>query len=152
MYELFDTIKNQKRIDPYLAFGFVVEIEGIQSGAFMEVTGLSVETSVKTFTEGGVNDIEYKLPERTKQTNLVLKRGLADYELWKWYEKIINGILVPKNGSIILKAQGKLPGMRWDFEKAFPIKWEGPALNASSTNLVATESIVLVHHGLKRQM
>jgi phage tail-like protein len=38
----------------------------------------------------------------------------------------------------------------WSFADAFPIKWAGPNLNASS-NQVATETLEIVHGGLQMQ-
>jgi len=42
-----------------------------------------------------------------------------------------------------------LPVMWWDFADAFPVKWTGPMLNASSS-AVAVESFELRHRGLSR--
>ena len=36
-----------KRIDPFHAFNFLVEVEGIVIGGFMECSGLRVETEVQ---------------------------------------------------------------------------------------------------------
>ncbi|MET0685717.1 MAG: phage tail protein [Solirubrobacteraceae bacterium] len=36
----------------------------------------------------------------------------------------------------------------WSFQDAFPIKWTGPNLNASS-NQIATEALEIVHGGLQ---
>jgi phage tail-like protein len=36
----------------------------------------------------------------------------------------------------------------WVFQEAFPIKWTGPNLNASS-NQIATEQLEIVHAGLQ---
>ena len=40
------------------------------------------------------------------------------------------------------------PVRAWSFTDAFPIKWTGPNLNASS-NQVATETLEIVHAGLQ---
>ena len=42
------------------------------------------------------------------------------------------------------------PVRSWSFADAFPIKWAGPNLNASS-NQVATETLEIVHAGLQVQ-
>ena len=39
--------------------------------------------------------------------------------------------------------------MWWDFKEAFPYKWTGPDLRASSSD-VAFESVELAHRGLSR--
>ncbi len=40
-----------KRTDPYLSFNFLVEIEGVVTGGFSEVTGLQAETEIKEYRE-----------------------------------------------------------------------------------------------------
>ena len=44
------------QLDPYLAFNFFIEIEGILAGGFSECMGLQVETEIETYREGGVNE------------------------------------------------------------------------------------------------
>jgi phage tail-like protein len=50
------------RNDPYKAYNFLVEIEGLIVGGFSEVTGMQVEIEVKDYREGGVNEYIHKLP------------------------------------------------------------------------------------------
>ncbi|MCL6590420.1 MAG: phage tail protein [Firmicutes bacterium] len=139
------------RLDPYLSYNFLVEIEGIIAGGFMEVSGLSIQT---TLTEdkkfGGENDRTYKFVTGTKYTDITLKRGLTDLDLlWSWYDDVIKGKIKRQNGSIYLLDHSGLPAMRWDFIEAYPIKWDGPVFNASG-NMVATETLVLTHNGLTK--
>jgi phage tail-like protein len=138
------------RFDPYAAFNFLVEIEGILAGGFTEVSGLDITTDVERFREGGMNDREHVLPKWTKQSDLILKKGQTDIDLlWNWYADVVDGIVKRKNGTIyLLDAQG-IPAMWWDFIEAYPIKWTGPTLNAAS-NTVAFESLTVVHHGLSK--
>ncbi len=138
------------RIDPYSAYNFLVEIDGIISGGFTEVSGLSITTAVKTVKEGGMNDFEHKLPEATSYTDITLKKGITDMDtIWGWYDNVVKGKVERKNGTIYLLDHQGLPAMWWDFYEAFPVKWDGPSFNAA-TNTVATESLVLTHHGLKK--
>ncbi|WP_261302873.1 phage tail protein [Paenibacillus andongensis] len=131
------------------AFRFVVELDGLIVGGFSEVTGMKSETTVKPYWEGGVNTHPHYMIEQTKYPNIVLKRGIAgSSELWEWYDSVTQGKIKRKNGSIILHNQLGKEMCRWNFFSAFPVKWNGPDLNASSGN-VAIESIELVHAGLK---
>src|ERR1044071_7150061 len=66
-----------KRSDPYSGFRFTVEIDGLLQGGFSKVRGLSRETRVESFREGGVNDFERKLVTLTTYPTLVLERGLT---------------------------------------------------------------------------
>ncbi|QNU68876.1 phage tail protein [Ruminiclostridium herbifermentans] len=139
-----------KRKDPYMAYNFVVEIEGIQVAQFSEVSGLSVETQVEKKNFGGENHREYTFLAQTKYSDITLKRGLMDdLYLWKWYQKVIDGKCtgIRRNASIYLLDDCGNPLMWWDVLDACPIKWEGPALNASSS-AVAVETLVLTHNGI----
>lgn len=133
------------RADPYRSFKFRVEIQGITVGGFSEVTGLQFETETETYEEGGVNNYVHVLPKRTKLQNITLKRGITDAnELWDWYQDVVGGRLEKKSGAIILMDADGKDKWRWDFFKAYPVKWTGPELRADS-NTVAFETIELVH-------
>lgn len=151
----FATIMAQKaaglRIDPFLNFNFLVEIDGIISGAFSEVSGLTIETEVYPYQEGGVNDFVHQLPKGTKQNHLVLSRGLSDLDLfWSWYRDVINGTINRKDGMIMLFDSAMDLAMWWYFYDAYPIKWEGPTFAAYGTETVALEKVTLAHHGLSK--
>ncbi len=138
------------RLDPYGAFNFWVEIEGILAGGFTEVSGLDITTEMESVREGGLNDRVHKLPKWTTQSDLVLKKGQTDMDfLWSWYADVIAGKIARKNGSIYLLDTQGVPAMWWDFIEAFPIKWSGPTFNASQS-AVAFESLTLAHHGLTK--
>jgi phage tail-like protein len=136
-----------KRKDPYGVFRFQVEIDGIIAGGFSEVSGLSVQTEVESIREGGVNDFEYKLAKGTKYTDITLKRGLTDWELYDWYRDVINGRISRKSGAIYLIDNEGNQVMDWYFFEAYPVKWEVSSFNATS-NTVASETLVLTHHGV----
>jgi phage tail-like protein len=138
------------RLDPYSAYNFLVEIEGIIAGGFTDVSGLSINTEVERKMFGGENDREYTFIKGTKYTDLTLKHGLTDLDLlWSWYDDVIKGKIERKNGSIYLLDHSGLPAMWWDFYEAYPIKWDGPTFNASSST-VATETLVFTHNGLSK--
>lgn len=138
------------RLDPYGAYNFLVEIEGIIAGGFNTVSGMDITTEVDSIREGGVNDFVHKLPKWTTQSDLILKKGQTDIDfLWNWYADVMAGKVKRKNGSIYLLDNQGLPAMWWDFIEAYPIKWSGPSLD-SSTSLVAFESLTLTHHGLTK--
>jgi phage tail-like protein len=88
------------------------------------------------------------MPGRTKISNLTLKRGMTgSNELFKWYAKSIQGKIERRNLSVIMyDATGK-ELMRWDFIKAYPVKWIGPQFTASG-NATAVETLELAHAGL----
>jgi len=139
-----------QRLDPYMAFNFVVEIEGLIVGGFSEVSGLESNVEVTTYREGGLNRYDHKLPGPTTYANLVLTRGLTDIEtLWNWYDNVTRGIIRRKNGTILLLDPQRLPVAWWDFHAAYPVRWVGPQLRAAATE-VAVEQLELAHEGLRK--
>ncbi len=73
----------KRKPDPYFSFQFLIEINGLITGGFSEVSGLQVEIETEEYREGGTNDYVHKLPKGTKYSNLVLKRGITDSDvLW----------------------------------------------------------------------
>jgi phage tail-like protein len=139
------------RLDPYLGYNFLVEVDGILVGGFREVRGLEASIEVKEYAEGGENGYLHKLPGETRYPNLVLSRGLTDLDtMWVWFNDVSRGIIKRQNISILLLDQERLPAMWWDVKDALPIKWAGPQLDAGGGTEVATEAIELVHRGITK--
>ncbi|MGK7924980.1 MAG: phage tail protein [Spirulina sp.] len=136
--------------DPYMGYNFAVEIGGVVVGGFSEVSGLSSEIDLESYEEGGLNGYVHKFPKHTTYPNLVLSRGLVNIDLFfTWYQATSQGLIQQLNGTIILLNDRQIPRMWWTFKKAYPVKWEGPQLNASSEE-VAVERIELVHQGISK--
>jgi phage tail-like protein len=136
---------------PYVVGGyrFMVELDGMLVAGFSEVSGLTVETELEEVPEGGLNQYVHRLPGRTKLGPIVLKRGMTlTNELWNWYADVIEGDFERRSGSIILYDERDQEFRRWNFYDAYPTKWIGPELNASSSE-VAVEAIELTHNGFK---
>jgi phage tail-like protein len=138
-----------RRPDPVgeLRFKVGIELDGGEIGRFRECSGLAAEIEVKDYNEGGVNHFVHKLPTRMKYPNLVLKRGVTYEEAllqWLWITQ-----RKAKRVAITVSLMGPAgePVRAWSFADAFPVKWTGPTLNASS-NQVATETLEIVHGGL----
>jgi phage tail-like protein len=139
-----------ERADPYRGFRFRIEIDGISVAHFSEVSGLQADTETEPYEEGGVNDYVHQLPKRTKYPHITLKRGITDVdELWNWHQDVVSGRFKRKNGSIILLNEAGEDTWRWNFTKAFPVKWTGPDLKADSAT-VAFEAIDLAHNGISK--
>ena len=138
------------RADPYQAFNFLVEIEGILAGGFSECSGLAVETDFHDYREGGRNDFVHRFAGRSKNPPLILKHGLTQISgLWSWHQDVVQGTIKRRNGTVYLLDKQHIPVMWWNFKDALPVKWSGPDLRADSGN-VAVESIELTHRGLSR--
>lgn len=145
------TLGLDARRDPYLAFNFLVEIEGLVVGGFTEVGGLEIETVFEDYREGGQNEYVHRLPGPTRYpSNLTLRRGITDVAtLWSWHQDVAAGRIERRNGTVyLLDTQGQ-PSIWWNFREAFPVRWSGPSLRGES-NAIAVETIELAHRGLSR--
>ena len=139
------------RNDPFLAFRFEVNLAGLPAGGFSDCSGLASETEIQEYPEGGRNDTVHKLIVRSKQANLVLKRGIVDRLLWDWYYDLTQGLIVTRHGTLTIQSpDGGSAVAEWEFSDAFPVKWTGPELNASQS-AVAVETLELAHSGLRRR-
>jgi phage tail-like protein len=125
---------------------FKVQLNGVGIGNFAECTGLSAEYEVMEYLPGGAES-PVKLRGAIKYPNVVLKRGVTSEDaLIKWF----HGAKTPSQRhslTISLIGPDSKPIQTWVFHGAFPLKWQGPTLNAHSTN-VATESLEISHAGL----
>jgi phage tail-like protein len=136
--------------DPHGTFNFLVEIGGITRAAFQQVSGFDATVDTVEHREGGDNLTTRKLPGMTKYSNIVLKWGMTDdRELYDWHRRVVQGDIERKNGSIVLLNRKREEVARWNFSRAWPSKWDGPDLNAETSD-VAIETLELVHEGLER--
>lgn len=136
--------------DPIFVFRFKLEITGVTVAHFQEISGLTYETEVFPYREGGQNDYEHKLMGQAKFTNLVIKNGMTtDRGLWDWRMTAINNRSQSrKSGSVVLLGVGGKEIQRWNFYEGWPCKWEGPQFN-SSQNSLAFEKIEIAYNYLK---
>ena len=140
------------RSDPFLSFNFAVEIRGLVVGGFSDVSGLQAELEIQEYREGGVNEYIHKRAGPTRYpSNLTLKKGITDATaLWSWYCNVMQGTIERKNLSIVLMDSAGNEQRRWNFLRAYPVKWTGPDLRAATAE-VAAETVELAHDGLSPQ-
>ena len=131
-----------------LSSRFLIEIENEVTGVFTECSGLEATLAVDTWEEGGANTYVHQFPSRMSYGNLTLKKAVfASASLQEWLFRVSRGQRDRQPISIILYAPDQSEARRWDFDRAFPIKWSGPTLSADSSD-AAIESIEFVHAGL----
>jgi phage tail-like protein len=138
------------RIDPYMGFNFLVEIDGLTRAGFRECSGLDSTQDPVEYREG--NDVltPHKLPGLNKYSNISLKWGITDdAEFWDWRKKAMDGEVERKNGSIVLMNDKGEEKLRWNFKEAWPTKWTGPSFNATG-NEVAIEALDIAHEGVEK--
>jgi phage tail-like protein len=154
--------------DPFLGYRFVLELGFVQVGGFSECTGLSLETKVMEYREGGRNGSPLKLPEGGAVGNITLKRGLVSGPsadaLFAWHRDVMLGEFDPSNNpnkrkpspdddidkrcAIVLQNSKGEEVRRWKLSRAFPVKWSGPDLKAAASD-VALETLELSCEGLE---
>lgn len=137
------------RQDPLRGYRFLIQIDGIMSGGFTRVKGLSREVKHESYREGGVNDYEHKLITQVSYPALVLERGLALDDLWKWAQAVADGEVKRKTIQIQLQNEAGEKMFAWQIEQALPVKWAASDLDAQSSQIVM-ESLELAHHGLRK--
>lgn len=140
--------------DPFGAFNFKIEIDGITAAGFTECTGVDSETDVIEYREGTGEITVRKLPGLKKFSNITLKRGYStSTELFEWRKSVMDGVIERKNVSIVVYDErgfddaGTGERMRWNLKDAWPSKYVGPELKASG-NEIAIETLELCHEGI----
>lgn len=141
--------------DPYGNFRFSLEVENVEVAGFSEVTGLQIQTSVFEYKEGGNNSTTLKFPETSSYGNLTLKRGVTgSNDLIEWLLDVVNGTFsqslraANQNLAVVLKDERGEAVKRWNLVRAFPVKWTGPDLKGSASE-VAIESLEITHEGIQ---
>ena len=137
--------------DPYRAYNFKLEIQGVTEAHFTECSGLGVEIDSIEYREAGQGEVIRKIPGQVHYGDLTLQYGLTrSVELWEWLMSAVQGKVQRKNISIIMvDADGATEAFRWNLLNAWPSKWQGVPLNTMSQE-IAIESITLVYEGLER--
>jgi phage tail-like protein len=136
------------RNDPYRAYHFKVEIDGITRAGFRECSGLDSTQEPIEYRDGTEPITPRKLPGLVKYSNIVLKWGITDdAELWDWRKKAMDGAVERKNGSIVVLDEEGAEKVRWNFTNGWPSKWTAPTFNATG-NEVGIETLEIAHEGV----
>jgi phage tail-like protein len=141
----------------YSNFKYYVVVEGFIAWAgFCECSGLSMATDVFEYQEGGLSEYVHKFPGRTKVSNVILKRGVTDeIDMGHWFKQMETKLRTGekfdfRQVTITLLSGVNRNQVTWTLNRAFPVKWVGPAFK-SDTNEVVIESLELAHHGITRE-
>lgn len=133
---------------------FLFEVDGVQIGAFKEVSGLELRVEIETFEEGGENGFVHQLPGRMSWPNIVLKRGIIQTDaLFDWVRKssgddfaTAGNKLARCTGAVVLMSSQNLRLRSYELQGAFPVRWTGPRLDVSTTEAL-DEELEVAHHG-----
>ena len=117
-------------------------------GGFSECQGLEASMKIEECNEGGNNCTVLKFPGRVSWRDITLKRGVAaNSSLWDWFYGFARGHGKRRDGVIALLNERLAPSNIWYFRRGLPLKYSGPQMNATQTN-VAIESIEIAHEGI----
>jgi phage tail-like protein len=131
-------------------WGFIVEIEGMEVGAFSKVEGLTVE--VESIEYQHSDDITpRKRMGKIKVDNVKLVKGyVMTGDLFKWCEEAMKGDASRKSISIILLDDSRGgEAARYNLFDCWPCKWSGFKLDAKG-NAALVEEIEFVVESMER--
>jgi phage tail-like protein len=139
-----------------ISSNFLFEVDGVQIGEFMEVSGLELKIETESYEEGGENGFVHTFPGRMTWPNLVLKRGVIKADaLFDWVSKssgdafATNGNKVTRcTGAVVLMGNGSTRLRSYELKDAFPVRWTGPRLNVDEQRTLV-EELEVAHHGFK---
>lgn len=126
---------------------FVVEVLGLTLGAFSAVRGLEAEVEVLEYREGGMNEVVHRLPGALRYPNLVLSGGMTSKGIESWFGDTRLGAARHTLTVTLMSRAGDVV-RAWSFADAFPVRWTGPTLSAT-TGTVAGEELEIAHGGMK---
>ena len=137
--------------DPYRAYNFKLEIQGVTEGHFAECSGMEVKVHPISYREGGNAQVVHRLPSFVEYGDISLRYGLTNSrELWDWFLTSVRGKVERRNVSIVmLDGDGVTEVMRWNLINAWLSEWRGTPLNALEKE-VAIETLTLVFETLER--
>ncbi|MEE4000447.1 phage tail protein [Tenacibaculum sp. FZY0031] len=135
-----------------VGFYFSVSFDSSEGLPFQQVSGLTKEQTVEEVAGGGENRFKYRLPAVSVSKNLVLKRALVPKgdALTKWCKETIDGGLAKpiqtKTVSVnLLNKEGQV-SMKWNFYKAYPIKYSISDLKSQESEvLIDTIELAYIH-------
>ena len=121
-------------------FNFVIEIDGLQAGAFQKCDGLSWEADLIE-TRDSMDPYPRYRPGIRRFGKLKLTKGyVTDTTLWKWCQAVMKGEHDRRNGSITLyDDDGQSAVVSYNFIDALPVKWSGFRLDGKGSGGLVEE-------------
>jgi phage tail-like protein len=137
--------------DPYRAYNFKLEIEGVTQGHFTECSGLGAKVEAIRYREAGNSQVVNHIPGFVEYTPVTLRYGLTDsQELWNWFMSAARGQVERRNISLVLlDADGTTEVARWNLNNAWVSEWQAAPLDALRHE-IAIESMVIVCDTVQR--
>jgi phage tail-like protein len=142
--------------DVAISSRFLLEVDGVEIGVFLHVSGLRLDVDVEDFHEGGENAFVHKFPGQMRWPHLVFRRGLTNSDaLFTWVNET-SGTGFAANKDTLTRHTGAVTvidsqGNRlrtWEFDQMFPIRWSGPDFTAGNSEALE-EELEVAHHGFR---
>ena len=143
------------RRDPLSNFRFRLEVDGITTAGFSEVTIGETTIDQVDYREGINAPHARKLSGITKRGNIILKRGLtvggSASDLFKWHADVSSGRVQRnrKRVEIVVLDESGTKVARFTASGAWPVKYNPSDLNAKG-NEVVIELLELANDGIER--
>ena len=136
---------------PYSQFNYLVDLgtgdtDSVTAG-FSEVSGLGMEITVTEYRNGNEKDnAPRKINAMYKVPDVTLKRGvIGATDLYQWLDQVRNGAQEESLRTVtvqLLSENRADVAMTWKLSGARIMKYTGPTLNGTGTE-VAVEEVVL---------
>lgn len=125
---------------------YSIEIDGLQLAQFTEISAVSVEikTADQKVATGDGKVYLHSYPGLPSYGDITLKAGKVDNatEMYDWLQAVVDGKFTEslRTGTIVQlppdQTKPSFSGDRWNFEDAWPAKWEIAPSGAGKSGLV----------------
>lgn len=132
--------------NPLGNYRFRVEMADIEPVSFSEVKMPDSELDVVEYRDGSEPTKSVrKLPGLVKHSDLILKRGMTkSLDVYEWFKTNKNGSVDKRTIVVTILDESGEACIKWKFRNCWPKKYVGPTLNASSSEYVIEETVLVV--------
>jgi len=144
------TADNRHGPTPRMYFEIDVDMGDIPTFSAEKIQGFSKEQETLEVPQGGCNDHKESLRGQTRCETVLVERGVDEPWLCFWYDiKDKHGTEAARSNTVVRVMAGPHQEIQWAFEMydAYPVKYDGPELNAMDTCKLARETAELDHRG-----
>lgn len=149
--------------DPMKVFRYHVEIAQFARAGFTKVSGLSAQTDVVEYREGGQNSTVQKSPGITKFPNVTLERGqifaagFGDKDILNWYLQVFNVSTKKAQSSRVFRRsvdivqfdKEAVERYRWRLVQCWPTEMKPLSDLDALTSNNSIEMCTLAHEGFR---
>lgn len=135
---------------PFLAYRFLLTIDGMAAMLFTEVSGLGYSLEVIEKEVSGATHSLKKMAGPIDYDEIELSRPLnTSMELYQWVADTAGGTVDRRDGALDLLDETGAQIASWTFKQAWPMKYAMSDLDAGDGSVIM-ESVTLTHEMLER--